>query len=443
MKRRLGLFALVLVLGLVAAGCGGGEEEPSADDPTGADTGSTEADTGGSATGEGGEFKIAYQGPLTGDNAALGINMVCGVQLAIDELNESGDLGDITLTIEELDSQGDPAQAPALANQAAGDDAVLAVVGPAFSGETAASGPIYEEAGLPFVSPSATNPDLSEEGWEYFFRTVATDAAQGPVAATYIADNLGAMQVAVIDDSSEYGLGLADIVESSLEELGAEIVAREGIEAGGSDFSSVVGTVVQSGAEAVFYGGYFSDAGLLRRQLVENGGQDITFVSDDGTFDGGFIEIAGDAAAEGSFVTFPGADPLSVEQSFLDSYGEIEGCEEPGAFSIESYQNTLLVGQAIAEVGPDREAIKDFIAEFDGEIFGKQISFDGNDIAAQSFFIYEVQDGAFAQVEAVEAEGGASAGGGSSESEEESESEEASESESEEESESEATESSS
>jgi branched-chain amino acid transport system substrate-binding protein len=240
MKRRLPLIVLLLVLSLVAAACGSdtvGSGDPSEDSsdtesPSDTDTESeepTEDDTTGGGGDLTGDFKIAYQGPLTGDNAALGVNMVRGVELAINELTESGDLGDITLTIEELDSQGDPAQAPALANQAAADDSVLAVIGPAFSGETAASGPIYEEAGLPFVSPSATNPDLSEEGWTYFFRTVATDAAQGPVAATFITENLGFTQVAVIDDASEYGKGLADIVEESLVEQGAEGVAREGI----------------------------------------------------------------------------------------------------------------------------------------------------------------------------------------------------------------------
>jgi len=422
MKRRLPLLVLLLVLSLVAAACGddtaGGGGDAS-DDPTESETSETETgsdepseteSSGGDLTGD---FKIAYQGPLTGDNAALGINMVRGVELAINELTESGDLGDITLTIEELDSQGDPAQAPALANQAAADDSVLAVIGPAFSGETAASGPIYEDAGLPFVSPSATNPDLSEEGWTYFFRTVATDAAQGPVAATFITENLGFTQVAVIDDASEYGKGLADIVEESLVEQGAEIVAREGIEAGGSDFSTVVGSVVQSGAEAVFYGGYFSDAGLLRRQLFENGGEEIAFVSDDGAFDGQLVDIAGEEAAEGVYVTFPGADPLSAPEEFLTGYSEVSDGEDPGAFSIEAYQNTLLVGQAIAEAGPDREAIRDFLTEFDGEIAGKAIAFEGNDISAQSFFIYQVEDGAFVQKEAVEASGGGASGGGS------------------------------
>jgi branched-chain amino acid transport system substrate-binding protein len=403
------LPALLLVLAVLAAACGGNGGGTTTEDPA-ATPADSPADTG-TDEGEGDDVagecpstvKIAYQGPLTGDNAALGINMLRGVQLAISELNEGGEF-DYQIEVVQLDSQGSPDQAPPLAQQAAADEEILAVVGPAFSGETAASGPIYEQAGLPFVSPSATNPDLAENGWTNFFRTVATDATQGPVAAQFIADNLGAENVAVIDDSSEYGKGLADIVESSLEERGATVVFRDAIEAGQQDYSAVVGQVVQSGADAVFFGGYFPEAGLIRRQLVDQGGQDITFVSDDGAFDNTLVEVAGQQAAEGVYVTFPGADPSSAPQEFLDRYDE-EFSAAPGAFTIEAYINTLLIAEGLRDGACTREAMRDFLDNFSGEIFGQQIEFadDGN-IAAQSFFIYQVEDGAFVQKEQVVAD---------------------------------------
>ena len=353
--------------------------------------------------------KIAYQGPITGDYQALGENMVRGVQVAIEELNASGEL-DVTLELLELDSQADPAQAPALANQAAADPAVIAVVGPTFSGESAASGPIYEEAGLPFISPSATGVDLATNGWKFWFRTVATDAVQGPAAAQFIAENLGATKVAIIDDASEFGLGLANQVETSLTEAGVEIVAREGIEAGGTDFSTVVGTVVQSGAEAVFFGGYYPEAGLLRKQLVENGGEDITFVSDDGTFDPEFINIAGADEAEGCFVTFPGSDPSAVSEEFRTAFADATGGEEPGAYSVEAYQVALLIGEALKSGATDRQGVRDFVADFDGEIFGKHIQFlPTGDSAEQTFYVYQVQGGEWKQVE--EIQGDVDAGG--------------------------------
>ena len=407
-KKLFSLFSLLLVFTLVAAACGGGGGTETASEPSGSGSEVTASESeGGGSTLE--SATLAYQGPLTGDYAALGQNMLCGVQLGIQELNDAGETP--TLEVMELDSQGSPDQAPALANQAAGDESVIAVIGPAFSGETAAAGPIYEQAGLPMISPSATNPDLSQNGWTNFFRTVATDATQGPVAAKYIAENLGAEKVAVIDDSSEYGKGLADIVESSLEEAGAEVVFRQGVEAGQQDYSAIVGQVAQSGADAVFYGGYFSDAGLIRKQLVDNGAGDITFVSDDGAFDGGFIEVAGEEAAEGASVTFPGADPLSAPQEFLDAYAEVCDGAAPGAFSIEAYQNTLLVGEAMKAGNYTREDIRQFADDFSGELFGKQVEFtDQGDIAAQTFFIYTVEDGAFVQKEEVSVEAEASGG---------------------------------
>lgn len=396
-KKLFSILSLLLVFTLVAAACGDG----GGDAPSDTETGTTDGATDDTASAE--SVTIAYQGPLTGDNAALGINMLCGIQLGMQELNDAGETP--TIELMQLDSQGSPDQAPALANQAAGDDSVIAVIGPAFSGESAAAGPIYEQAGLPMISPSATNPELSQNGWTNWFRTVATDATQGPVAAKYIAENLGAEKVAVIDDSSEYGKGLADIVESSLEEAGAEVVFRQGVEAGQQDYSAIVGQVAQSGADAVFYGGYFSDAGLIRKQLVDNGAGDITFVSDDGAFDPAFIEVAGAEAAEGASVTFPGADPLSAPQEFLDGYAEVCDGKAPGAFSIEAYQNTLIVGEALKEGVTDREGLREFLDNFSGEIFNKQIEFtDEGDIAAQTFFIYTVEDGEFVQKEEVSVE---------------------------------------
>jgi len=415
-KKLLQALTLVLALALFAAGCGGtegaGDDETTAaeggDADEASDTASETTDASedeGTAGGDAPEaLTIAVQGPLTGDNAALGINVLCGVQLAVDEANEAGELG-IELSVEGLDTQGSPDQAPAVAQGAASNEAIVAMVGPVFSGESAAAGPIYEEAGLPFVTPSATNPDLSANGWTNFFRTVATDAAQGPVAAQFIAENLGATSVAVIDDSGEYGRGLADIVASSLEEAGVEVVFRQGVEAGQQDYSAIVGQVAQSGAEAVFFGGYYSEAGLIRRQLSDAGATDLTFVSDDGAFDPGFIEGAGADVAEGSFATFPGADPSSVEQEFLDAYAGVEGCDAPGAYSIEGYQNTQLIIQAMQEGNTDRDSIREYLAGFSGEVFGKEIEFgDNGDISAQSFFVYEVVDGEWVQQEQIEAE---------------------------------------
>ena len=398
MSKKLTYVFALLMSALLLAACGGTPSEEGTEPADGGETSEETTDTGSDAAAAGcpeGSYKIAYQGPITGDYAALGENMLNGINLAVDEATESGELGEgVELSVAEFDSQGDPAQAPPLANQAAADTEIVAMVGPAFSGESQASGPVYEEAKLPFITPSATTPGLSENGWTYFFRTVGSDKDQGPVAAAFIAEELGATKVAIMDDSSDYGKPLADFVEETLtSEFDAEIVAREGVEAGQQDYSAAVGAVAQSGAEAIFFGGYYAEAGLIKKQLADAGAGDIPFVSDDGTFDAAFFDTAGGETSANSYVTYPGIDVTSADPAFVDAYTEAFDTE-PGAFSVESYQNARIIIEGLKSGACDREALREFIANFDGEVAGKQISFGENgDIAAGPFTVYKAEGG--------------------------------------------------
>jgi branched-chain amino acid transport system substrate-binding protein len=392
-KKLVTILALVLSALLLAA-CGGTPTETETEPAAGGDDATEGTDAAAGDGCEEGTYKIAYQGPISGDYAALGENMLNGINLAVDQATESGELGEgIDISIEQLDSQGDPAQAPALANQAASDEEIVALVGPSFSGESQASGSIYEDAGLPFITPSATTPGLSENGWTYFFRTVGSDKDQGPVAAQFIAEDLGATKVAIMDDSSDYGKPLADFVENTLtEEFDVEIVERQGVEAGQQDYSAAVGAVAQSGAEAIFYGGYYQEAGLIKSQLAAAGAGDVPFISDDGAFDGEYFTSAGNAA-EPSYVTYPGIDVTSADPEFVSAYQEAyDG--DPGAFSVEAFQNARIIIEALKSGACDRDAIREFIASFDGEVAGKQISFGENgDIAAGPFTVYKAEGG--------------------------------------------------
>src|SRR5262245_16172118 len=188
------LLAVVLGLTLVAAACG-------------SDNGNNEASSGGGGGKCPSGMKIGFFGALTGDAANLGINIRNGAELAIDQWNS--DNPDCKISLEEFDSQGDPTQAPGLAQKAVEDKNIVAIVGPAFSGESAQANPLFNEAGLPIVTASATNPDLAKQGQKIFHRALANDAAQGPAVAKYITDQLSGKKVAVIDDASEYGKGLA------------------------------------------------------------------------------------------------------------------------------------------------------------------------------------------------------------------------------------------
>ena len=194
------ITAAAIAAGLTLAACGttddGGDE-----------------DTGASGNGGGGgaacDITLAFFGPQTGPSAGLGEPIIQGAQLAIDQYNAEAEC---PVAYEQIDSQGSPDQAPALATEAAGNDAIIGIIGPAFSGESAAAGPIFAEAGLPTISPSATDPKLADNGWDTFHRALGNDNTQGPAAAAYIQDTIGAKEVFVIDDASEYGAGLANIV---------------------------------------------------------------------------------------------------------------------------------------------------------------------------------------------------------------------------------------
>src|SRR6476660_406529 len=168
--------------------------------------------------------KIGMFGALTGPNANLGIYIQNGVNLALDDYNKKH--ADCKVTLENYDSQGLPDQAPALAKKAIDDKKVVGIVGPAFSGESKAADPAFNEAGLVTITPSATNPKLADNGWKTFFRALGNDATQGPAAAKYIKDPPQATKTLRNQHPAEYGKGLADIVR---QDLGSQVVGNDTI----------------------------------------------------------------------------------------------------------------------------------------------------------------------------------------------------------------------
>ena len=261
-------------------------------------------------------YKLAFFGALTGSSANLGVNIEQGFELAISQYNTKK--GSECITVAKFDSQGEPAVAPGVARNLVADKKILGIVGPPFSGESEAAAPIFEEAGIPSITPSATRVSLNANGWKTWHRAVANDDAQGPAAAKYIADVMKAEKVFVADDQSAYGAGLADIVKKT---LGAKVVASDKTEADGkqTDFSAVVQKVVSSGATVMFYGGYYQNAGLIRKQLTQAGWKG-TLVGGDGMKDQGLAKAAGNAAAVGTIVTCPCSPPEKAGGTFVADY---------------------------------------------------------------------------------------------------------------------------
>lgn len=343
----------------------------------------TTSDNG--ATGDDCDVKIAFFGPETGPAAGLGKPIIQGAQLAIDQYNEDADC---EVEYVKYDSQGSGDEAPSLATDAAADDALIGVVGPAFSGEGAAAGPIFANEGLPTITPSGTNPGLSENGWDTFHRALGNDATQGPAAAKYIKETLKAKKVFVIDDASEYGAGLAGIVEK---DLGAAVVETDTIQAKQTDFSAVVTKVTSSGADTVFFGGYYAEATILIGQL-RKGGFDGTFVVADGVKDPAYLDAG--KAAEGTIITcpcIPDTDPAVADfaKQYEDEFGEA-----PGTYAAEAYDAANIFLDGLKDGADTREKMLEFVNAYDKKGITKQLKFDeAGEPADVHVYAYTVKDG--------------------------------------------------
>lgn len=338
------------------------------------------------AGGENCDVNLAFLGPETGDYANLGLNIVNGAKVALDEFSKESDC---KVELKEFDSQGNPEKATPLATQIINDDSIVGVIGPTFSGETDATGAAFAEAGLVTVSASATNPDLSQNGWDTFHRLLGNDATQAPAAAKYIKETLGAKKVFVVDDASEYGKYIADGVAS---ELGDLVVDTDTVQQKQTDFGPTVTKIKASGADALWYGGYYTEAGLLVKQLRAAGWKG-TFLSGDGSNDPGFVEAAGAAAAEGAILTCPCAPSTD---DFIAKYTEVNNTE-PGTYSAEGYDAATVLLQGIEDGNTDREALLDWVNNYDDEGLTKHIKWDeSGEVSEVVIYAYKVTDGKIA-----------------------------------------------
>jgi len=293
-------------------------------------------DEGGSAACD---LKFGFFGALSGDNAGLVVPMKNGSALAVDQYNATNPKCKVSIV--EFDSQGSPDKAGGLATSAVGDAKIVAMIGPAFSGESEVANPIFEQAGLPAITPSATRPSLSTKGYKIFHRGVGNDFAQGPAAARYIKTVLGATKVFVVDDQSAYGAGLADEVKKG---LGALVVGTDKVSDKQTEFSAVVTAVNTSGAGALFYGGYTAEASLFLKQLRAAGWHG-TFVGGDGINDANMLSVTGTADVEGTTATCPCAPPTAAKGTFQADYKAKFGAS-PQVYSDVAYDiaNVLLDG---------------------------------------------------------------------------------------------------
>ncbi len=357
---------MAMVLALTAAGCA-----------------SDEGGDGGGGPTEKIPVSIYFQGALTGAFNYLVIPSFQAAGIRFDELNADESFP-AEITFKEGDTQGDPANAPTIVDQAVSDPNTVAIHGPAFSGESAASGDTYDEAGIPFITSSATATSLAEEGWDYWYRAVGNDLSQGGVGGQYQADIIKATKLFVSHDKSEYGQPLAEKVRDTAEQAGVEIVGFEGITTGEEDFSALISAVESSGADSLYFGGYDADFGKIVKQARDAGVQ-IPMMSGDGSLSSTFVDLAG-AGADNVHLSAP----TDIGSGFIDKYNrEVGGAASSvPIYAAEGYDVASMMGEGIKQAieggAEDAEGIREGIKEyldsltvdspFEGE--AKQYAFD-------------------------------------------------------------------
>jgi len=274
----------------------------------------------GSAGGGGAEVKIGHVAPLTGGIAHLGKDNENGARLAIDEANEAKvkiDGKDVKFTLVAEDDQADPKVGATVAQKLV-DAKVVGVVGHLNSGTSIPASPIYNQAGIPVISGSATNPKLTEQGFKNQFRVVARDDQQGPAVASYLATNNKPKVVAVIDDATAYGEGIANEVEKALKAAKVNVLPREKGTDKTTDWKAILTKLRGRNPDAVFYGGMDATGGPLLKQGRELGIKAV-FSFGDGACTDKMKELAGEAA-EGLLCSQAGIPPQAASKKFLDAY---------------------------------------------------------------------------------------------------------------------------
>jgi len=324
--------------------------------------------------------------------------MLHGAQLAVDQANATGEIvPGYRLQLVALDDQRSPTQAVAVAKKLVADRDVVVVVGHLNSSCSMPASAIYYQARLLQISPVSSNPKISRQGFDTFYRTCATDDLQGPGAALFAVHELGAKRIFILDDRTTYGAGLAEEFEKKANALGAQILGHEGITQGDKEFMPLLTKIKSLKPDLLYFCGMFPDGALLIKQRVAVG-LDATFMGGDGLFDQALIDLATPQAAEGVYLTTIGSDlhQMPTARQFVQEYEATYG--PIGAYSGYAYEATNIALWAIKKAGmKDRAAVlaaMKTLKDYPG-ILGSQ-NFDAKgDSLIQDIGIFTVKNGQF------------------------------------------------
>jgi branched-chain amino acid transport system substrate-binding protein len=347
--------------------------------------------------------KIGSAAPLTGPQSHLGKDNENGPRLAIDELNSQGLViggKKIKFDFVSKDDQADPRTAAIVAQQLV-DEKVAGVIGHLNSGTTRPAAKIYSDAGIPEITPSATAADLTQQGYKTLFRMMANDTRQGTALGEFAVGKLGAKKIAVVDDRTAYGQGLADQFEKIATAAGATIVDREYVDDKKTEFRAILTSIKGKDADLIFYGGMDTQAGPMIAQMKSLG---ITaqFLSGDGARSEAFLKLGG-AATEGAIASTPGL-PLekmpggkAFANKFVAKYGPIQN------YAPFAYDAVMTLAAAMKQAdSTDPAQYLPALARIKRDGVTGPIEFDANgDLKNSAITIYQVKNGQWQTLEVV------------------------------------------
>ncbi len=344
-------------------------------------------------------IKLGVAGAHSGDLASYGLPTVNAATLVVEKVNAAGGINGkkVELLIEDDVCKPEVATNTATKLVSGGVDVVL---GHICSGATKAALPIYKNANILVMSPSATSPELTQSG-EYpnFYRTIAPDDAQAKLDVEFVLNNLNYKKIAIVHDKGDYGKGFAEFAKSFIEKIGkGEVVLYEGVTPGAVDYSAIVQKIKRSKADIVIFGGYHPEASkvvsMMRKKRLKT-----EFISDDGVKDQTFIKVGG-KSAEGVYASGPKdttKNPLSIQakEEHKKKYGT-----DPGAFFENAYSATLALLNAIEKADTtELEAVKKALhTEKVDTPIGSIYFAENGDAIGVGFSIYQVQNGTFVEL---------------------------------------------
>ncbi len=355
--------------------------------------------------------RVGLNFSVTGSDAESAKRMIDGAQMAFEQANAAGDLGGWTIEVQVFDDgtatagQYDPAQAATNARRMVSDRTVVAAVGPQMSGAGKAMAPILSQGNLAIITPSSTNPDLTDPkfaaqyrpaGKPIYFRTVTTDAFQGPNMAYFFAETLGAKKIFVLDDSGAYGVGMADAFQAAAVKKGITVLGRDRLDPKAADYSAILTKIKSLGADSLYYGGV-GQAGIKLAKQGYDIIPDVKKGGGDGMVGADLLSGAGFPAVQGWYATIASPHMMGdtkladwVKQ-FRAKYGVAP--EDYSITSFDAAQVIIAAVRTVAKSGKDvtRDAVRDAIASGSVPTLQGTVSFDANgDIQSKVVSVFQV-----------------------------------------------------